>query len=167
MKHNLVTSKKVVYIAHPLGGGPDREQNRRNASQWVAWAARRGVAPIADWIILSGEFDECPENRALGLSIDLALIERCQELWLVGGRISPGMAIERDHAIAMGVRVLDFTKTLGLLPADEKVTFFNEPSQPPPGGPSVWLWDDSLGMAGCWVDPVTREPARQLMKVRS
>jgi hypothetical protein len=107
--------KRVVYIAHPLGAGPDREQNRRNAAQWVAWAARQGVAPVADWVILSGEFEETYENRALGLSIDLALIERCDELWLVGGRVSPGMAIERDHAIASGVQVVDHT-SLGALP---------------------------------------------------
>ena len=99
-------SARVVYIAHPLGSGPERETNRQNASKWVAWAAKTfGVAPIADWIILSGEWSE--DLRELGLFIDKTLIERCDAVWLCGGRVSPGMAIERDHALEHGVAVVD------------------------------------------------------------
>jgi len=100
---------KVAYIAHPLGQGEDREKNRARASRWVSWAARQGVAPVADWIILAGEWPETDENRALGLAIDCALVERCNELWLVGGRISPGMAIEAEHAKKRGRTVVDLT----------------------------------------------------------
>jgi hypothetical protein len=107
---------KVVYICHPLAG-PDREQNRANAAKWVAWAAlHRGVAPIADWIILSGELSE--DHRELGLAIDLTLIERCDELWLCGPRISPGMQIEWSRADELGLIVRDFTH-LGPLPPME------------------------------------------------
>lgn len=98
---------KVVYIAHPLGAGPGREFNRRRASRWVAWAAEQGVAPVADWIILSGQWDEA--RREQGLDIDMALVERCDEVWLVGGRISPGMALEADKARLIGKPVRDFT----------------------------------------------------------
>jgi hypothetical protein len=113
--------RKVVYIAHPLGAGHDREQNRENAAKWVAWAATvRGVAPVADWIVLSGELTE--EHRKLGLECDFALIARCDELWLVGGRISPGMQLEADFArrvqIPKQVRVYDMTH-LGALPPRE------------------------------------------------
>jgi hypothetical protein len=107
--------RKVVYIAHPLGAGPDREQNRRNAAKWVAWAARQGVAPVADWIVLSGELEETPANRLLGLECDRALVELCDEVWLVGGRVSPGMAIEAEHARLCLVPVVDKT-SLGPLP---------------------------------------------------
>lgn len=100
---------KVVYIAHPLGAGPDREQNLANAARWVAWAALQGVAPIADWIILASQFEETPENRELGLEIDVELVERADEIWLVGGRVSEGMAIERARASRVGVRVVDLT----------------------------------------------------------
>lgn len=110
-------SRRVVYIAHPLGAGADREQNRRNASKWVAWAYRQGVAPVADWIILSGELDETPENRAGGLECDIALVELCDEVWLVGGRVSPGMEIEAGHARLCLVPVIDKT-ALGPLPPE-------------------------------------------------
>ncbi len=101
---------RVVYIAHPLGAGPDRERNRENASRWCAWAAVvRGVSPVADWITLSGQLEETDENRERGLACDVALVARCDELWLTGGRISPGMAIEAEAAKRAGVRVCDLT----------------------------------------------------------
>jgi hypothetical protein len=100
----------VGYIAHPLGAGPDRERNRQNAARWAAWIARTyDVAPIADWIILSGEWEETPENRERGLAIDLELVERCDAIYLVGGRVSPGMAMELEHAKTHGLRVVDLT----------------------------------------------------------
>ena len=35
-----------------------------------------------------------------GLADDLAAVERCDAIVLVGGRVSSGMAMERDHAKA-------------------------------------------------------------------
>ncbi|HMI92905.1 MAG TPA: DUF4406 domain-containing protein, partial [Polyangiales bacterium] len=97
---------KVVYLCHPLAG--EIEQNRRNAARWVAWATlHMGVAIVADWITLTGELSE--EHRELGLACDLALVERCDECWLVGGRTSPGMALEAQHARDQGVLVRDLT----------------------------------------------------------
>jgi len=101
-------SRPLVYIAHPLGRGPDREENRKRASRWVAWAAEQGVAPVAPWITLSGEWSE--DRREEGLEIDLAVVERCDELWAVGPRISPGMSLEVAHARFRHIPVRDLTK---------------------------------------------------------
>ena len=98
---------KVVYIAHPLGGGDDREANRARAARWVAWAGMHGVAPVADWIILSGQWDETPEHRERGLRIDVALVARCDELWLCGNHVSHGMSIEANAAALAGVTVVN------------------------------------------------------------
>lgn len=103
---------KVVYIAHPLNAltEADRAANRGNASRWCAWAAMaKGVAPIADWVVLSSVLSEA-EGRERGLIIDCALIERCDEIWLVGGRVSPGMQVEVDHAKHHGKPVVDLTE---------------------------------------------------------
>ena len=102
---------KVVYIAHPLNAATDeeRERNRANAARWCAWAAMvEGVAPVADWVVLSGVLSE-EQGRERGLIIDCALIERCDEVWLTGGRISPGMGVELEHALACGKTVRDIT----------------------------------------------------------
>jgi hypothetical protein len=112
---------RVVYLAHPLGAGPDREANRRSAARWLTWAATvRRVAVIADWITLSGELEETPGNRDLGLAFDLALVARADEIWLVGGRVSPGMAIEEAEARRIGKPVVDLTNT-GPLPPETPV----------------------------------------------
>jgi hypothetical protein len=110
---------KCVYIAHPLGSGADREKNRERAARWVAWAALQGVAPVADWIILSGQWDE--SMRDLGLAIDVELVKRCDEVWLVGGRISPGMKIEAASA----KRVIDLTH-LGEEPPNHKIPYWDD-----------------------------------------
>lgn len=99
-----------VYIAHPLGSGPGREANRQRASRWVAWAALlENVSPCATWVILSGVWPESPACRDKGLEGDLKEIDKCDEVWLCGDGVSPGMQIERDHALSTGKVVYDMT----------------------------------------------------------
>lgn len=108
---------KVVYVAHPLGAGKDRESNRHSAAMWAAWIAwEYGHAIVADWIVLAGVWPETHELRARGLAIDFALIARCDELWLVGGRVSPGMEMEADEARRLGKPVIDMTHLGRLAP---------------------------------------------------
>lgn len=100
---------QLVYIAHPLNAETREgiERNRRNAARWVAWAAARGVAPVATWITLSGEWDE--SRRDEGLAVDFAIVKRCDALWLVGPRISQGMALEANRAREHGIPVVNLT----------------------------------------------------------
>jgi hypothetical protein len=111
---------RICYIAHVLAAETraEMDENRARAARWCAWAARRGVAPVATWIVLSGELSETQENRELGLKLDCATVERCDEIWLVGGRVSSGMRRESEHAAAYGVIVRDLTN-LGEEPPDK------------------------------------------------
>ncbi len=97
---------KVVYVAHPLSG-PDRDANIARASRWCAWAFKSGYAPVADWIVLASQLDE--SWREKGLKVDCALIRRCDEIWLCGGRVSEGMRIEAAAARLVGIPVKDMT----------------------------------------------------------
>jgi hypothetical protein len=110
---------KVVYIAHPLGDDPHKRQsNRASAAQWCAWAAEHcGVCPVAMWIVLSGIWYESTKYRNLGLALDKVLIARCDEVWLVGGTISPGMREEELAAKELSIPVINLTD-LGLYPPD-------------------------------------------------
>jgi hypothetical protein len=96
---------KVVYLAHPLRG-PDRAENLRRARAWFRWALTKGVAVVMDWLLLA---EELPDDDELWMSFCVELVERADEIWLVGGRVSEGMAIERAHAEIHGVRVRDLT----------------------------------------------------------
>lgn len=100
---------RAVYVAHQLAG-PLAARNRLNASEWCGRIAKEFLVSVsANWIVLSGQWPETPENRELGLRCDFASILRCNELWLVGGRVSPGMAQERDFALRNGVYIRDLT----------------------------------------------------------
>jgi len=104
----MTQPKKVVYIAHPLGQGEDREKNRLNAQRWAVYFAEAyGIAPVADWTIIAGFWSE--ERREQGMAIDLALISKVDEVWMCGGRISNGMQIEAAEAVRLGKLVRDFT----------------------------------------------------------
>jgi hypothetical protein len=111
----VLKTKKLAYLAHPLGpDGPQRDANREAASKIMAdlQAKHQDRVFVASWITLSGQWSETPENRKLGLECDLALLEHCQEIWLAGPEISNGMRVELDHAMGLGLRVIDQTYTL-------------------------------------------------------
>jgi hypothetical protein len=93
----------LVYVAHPLGAGADRDLNIRRAIKWVAWATTQSAVPVASWIALAQVWDE--SWREEGLRQDLLLIERCDEVWLCGPRVSPGMHVEATHAAKLGIVV--------------------------------------------------------------
>ena len=96
-----MADRRPVYVAHPLNAptAAEREQNRARAARWVAWLADRYlVAPVADWILLAGEWPETPERRAVGLEIDRRLVELCGTIVLVGRRVSDGMRFEASWA---------------------------------------------------------------------
>ena len=102
---------KVVYIAHPLRGATQAQTdaNRARASELTALISiTENVAPVCSWIVLSAHWTE-EEGRELGLKIDCKLIERCDEIWLIGPDkpLTEGIQIEHDHAVKCGVLVVD------------------------------------------------------------
>lgn len=99
-------TKRIVYIAHPLGIN-ERNANRAKAAKWVEFAIDMGYVPIADWIIISSVIGE--ERRDEMLEIDKRLISLCDELWLCGPEVSPGMKIEKEAAIQFNLLIRDFT----------------------------------------------------------
>ena len=112
---------RVIYMAHHLGA-PTREgmlENLARAKRWYVWIMKTfDVAIVADWIISCELFDDAvPAARALGLSMNSALVARCDEVWLVGGRISSGMEFEKECGDELEMRIMDLT-FLGVEPPD-------------------------------------------------
>lgn len=98
----------LIYVAHPLGKGTDRVKNRAKAARWVGAIAKLPhVLPIAPWITIAESWDE--SHREQGLALDFWTIEACDVVWLVGGHVSPGMALEREFAESRGIPVRDLT----------------------------------------------------------
>jgi len=97
--------KLVVYMAHPVSG--DVEANLRNARAWLAFLVQTTEWSVCvSWMPYVEALAEAP-FRERGLADDLAVLERCDAVVLVGGAMSPGMAHEREHADACGLQVAD------------------------------------------------------------
>jgi hypothetical protein len=101
----------IAYVAHPVSG--DVTANLARALRWLAWLTRTepNTTFIAPWIaaIMSGEDDSDPVVRARGLAHDVIVVKRCDAIVLCGGRVSQGMAMERDAMMAIRGRVIDMT----------------------------------------------------------
>lgn len=97
---------RVVYIAHPVSG--DVEANLASAAEWVRWAAvEMGVAPVAPYIEMCAAMDDDdPHEREVGMRADKAILARCDEVWLCGPLVSPGMRSEAMQALSKGIDVV-------------------------------------------------------------
>jgi hypothetical protein len=100
-----MSERPLVYIAHKLAG--DWEANIADARLWVRAALLAGYAPVAPYLMAYDVLHE-PEDRALGMEWDLAVLPRCDEIWLCGDTVSPGMQDEWKKAEAEGLRVRHF-----------------------------------------------------------
>jgi hypothetical protein len=103
---------KLIYLAHPLSG---REKvNRAKAKLWlkhITESRDEPAAVIAPWITESEIWDDSIQaERVQGLERCAAVIERCDELWMCGGRISEGMRFELDVAQKAGLTTVDLTE---------------------------------------------------------
>ena len=97
---------KMVYIASPLRG--DYNTNIKNAVEYCRLAGERGVLPLAPHIIFSQWCnDTVPQQREQGLQLGLALLQKADELWVMGTTFSQGMqgevAFAQEHEIPMFV----------------------------------------------------------------
>lgn len=103
--------KKVVYLCHPVGAESvvGINANLARARRWLkALVDATDWSIVVSWMPYVEALDEAG-YRERGLADDLAVIERCNGVVLVGGRVSSGMALERDHALAVNLPVFDLT----------------------------------------------------------
>ena len=117
----------VVYMAHPLGG--DVEGNSARARRWLAWlmTAEPDYAFCVPWlpfvdafVRIYGRVDDAGHPfRDRCMRDNLAIGARCDGIALVGGRVSAGMAAERELFLLSPARfIVDLTR-LGPEPPSE------------------------------------------------
>ena len=82
------------------------EQNLQFARQACRYAISEGVVPFAPHLLYTQMLDDSdPEERQLGIDMGNRMLRLCDELWLCGDRISPGMAGEKEMAERLGIPV--------------------------------------------------------------
>jgi hypothetical protein len=99
----------LVYMAHPYNGS--RAQNLSNALLWLHWLSdvQSSARVIAPWIAHAQAVEGTAiDDEIDALDICFAVIDRCDELWLCGSRMSPGMEAELGRARRSGIAVRSF-----------------------------------------------------------
>ena len=102
-------SKRFIYVCSPLRG--DYEKNMENAETYCRLIMRHvpDAVPLAPHLYFPRFLDDTDaEARELGMSAGIALLDKCDELWVFGiYNPSEGMKREIEHAKERGIPVRD------------------------------------------------------------
>ena len=104
---------KLVYIASPYAG--DIPNNVERAKGYRKQALEQGVIPIAPHLLYPQLLEDSdPAERILGLRAGLELLARCEEMWIFGGEISPGVSREIKFAQGLGIPIRQWEPEAGM-----------------------------------------------------
>lgn len=104
-------TKKVVFIAHPVGG--DIAGNVKKVLAICERVHKDGHIPVAPYLVsLQYLNDAVTEDRDLGIEANLVCFRRrfIDELWLFGERISEGMKEEVMFAVKLKIPIVPKTE---------------------------------------------------------
>lgn len=89
--------KPLVYICSPFSG--DIENNNKRTRAFCRFALDKGNIPLAPHLLFPQFMDDSNEKeRDLAIFMDIILMGKCQEVWVLGDVISIGMSIEIEKA---------------------------------------------------------------------
>lgn len=89
--------KPLVYICSPYSG--DVDGNVKKARAFCRFALGQNCIPIAPHLMFPQFMDDAnPKERELALFMDIVLMGKCSEVWVLGNSISSGMATEIEKA---------------------------------------------------------------------
>jgi hypothetical protein len=125
--------KKIVYIAHPIGG--DVDANLKRVIEILRMIMRddnsKHIIPFAPyWVDCHALDDNEPEERQRGIDNDTELFKRkfIDEVWLFGNTISKGMyaEIRLANSLSIPVKAMTFTTAMLLANPQEPLTYEEE-----------------------------------------
>ncbi len=120
----------LVYICSPYSG--DVEGNTRKAVRYSRFAVNKGAIPLAPHLLLP-QFMSEEKERELSLFIGMVLMGRCEQVWVFGGKLSPGMQAEVARAKKKRMRIRYFTEEMEEVPEPVTVQVSDLVSDPEPG----------------------------------
>lgn len=101
--------RPLVYICSPFSG--DIEGNVKRAQKFCRFALEKGNIPLAPHLMFPQFMDDTnEEERELAMFMDIILMGKCQEVWVLGHTISKGMRIEIERAEKRRQKVRYFSK---------------------------------------------------------
>ena len=105
-----------IYICSPYKGNPPytkdkRAANLKTTAEYCAVVTRNGDVPIAPHLYFSSFLDdENQEDREIGMTMGMAIMTTCREMWVFGNEISEGMKKEISLAHKIGVPIKYFSE---------------------------------------------------------
>lgn len=99
--------RPLVYICSPYSGGV--EQNTQKARYYSRFAVDQGAIPLTAHLLLPQFMSETDE-RELALFMDMVLMGKCEQVWVFGETISPGMETEITKAKKRNMIIRYFTE---------------------------------------------------------
>lgn len=87
----------LVYICSPYSG--DTKGNIKRAQEFCRFALEEGNIPLAPHLMFPQFMNDTNEKeRDLAIFMDIILMGKCQEVWVLGDVVSNGMGIEIEKA---------------------------------------------------------------------
>ena len=103
--------RPLVYICSPYAG--DVKQNVNMARVYSRFAIKNTCIPLTPHLLYPQFMDDgSPTERELALFMGLVLLTKCEQVWVFGGVISPGMRAEIEKAEKKNIPVRYFTEEL-------------------------------------------------------
>lgn len=89
--------RPLVYICSPYSG--DIDKNSKKAQDFCRFALDMGQIPLAPHLMFPQFMNDTdPKERDLAMFMDIILMGKCQEVWVLGDVISKGMGLEIQKA---------------------------------------------------------------------
>lgn len=88
--------RPLVYICAPFNGVV--KENVLKATQFAEFAFKCGCIPLTPHLLFPFMDDSNEKERDLAIFMDIILMGKCQEVWVLGDVISRGMSIEIEKA---------------------------------------------------------------------
>lgn len=88
--------RPLVYICAPFNGSV--KENVLKATRFAEFAFNRGCIPLTPHLLFPFMDDSNEKERDLAIFMDIILMGKCQEVWVLGDVISRGMSIEIEKA---------------------------------------------------------------------
>ena len=98
---------KRIFICSPYSGDTPEQisKNVSVAKHACLFAIRKGHAPFAPHLIYPLILDDdVAQEREAGIDAGLEFLSVCDEVWVIGPRISRGMEKEIEYAKYIGIR---------------------------------------------------------------
>lgn len=104
--------KKIIYIAHPIGGNVKANLNKLSKIYREITATNNDVIPFIPYYVTVVSLNDTSNiERKIGFDHNKTIFNSgiINELWLYGDRISDGMKIEIEWAKELGIPIVSKT----------------------------------------------------------